>query len=399
VSWFRSIGAVFDGDTPKAVKGIYFLDKDVVNEHSIRSLAFFHRLEEFSISDCPQFTDGLMKSLGMAVPRLWTLTVFRCPITDQGFDHLSGHNLKNVYLRECPGIHGEFLRHYPRISSVRLMGCPIEDRPLRHLLKVERNPALLDGLFLSELNLTGTNIGDESVDVLIKLNLPVYIDGTRITDDGILRLGRGTNKADILFGIDCPQITRLGRLRAYVNSRQYEEDFGDAIRKGVRLVMSERGDGTCLRAHGKDLRDEEVRMGSIGNLANDLVEIDFQGPMLTDELLRILAEPHQLTKSVYLRIQFAKLQGAFSDEAVTHLLKQTELRELVICSERLTNRGLAGLAGLPKLEKLTIESTAVDDGALPAIEACKTLKSANLEKTHMTALGREQLDNALRARQ
>jgi hypothetical protein len=87
--------------------------------------------------------------------------------------------------------------------------------------------------------------------------------------------------------------------------------------------------------------------------------------------------------------------SGLSDDCLVPVQWLAELRTLALSGNRITDRGLALLAGLTHLENLDLDATEITDAGLVQLYKIKTLKTVNLAGTQVTPEGIKRLQSAI----
>lgn len=118
--------------------------------------------------------------------------------------------------------------------------------------------------------------------------------------------------------------------------------------------------------------------------AEKLAELDLSACRgLTDQGMASLARLSQLKK--------LSLPPQTTDAGLSHLSALVNLRELEIDESQITDAGLVHLAKLQALENLSVMDTGLTDAAVPHLAALKNLSTLSLEKTRITPQGKERI--------
>jgi hypothetical protein len=78
---------------------------------------------------------------------------------------------------------------------------------------------------------------------------------------------------------------------------------------------------------------------------------------------------------------------SLTDDGLAHLAGMTNLAELTISAPRVTGRGLAGIAELPRLRKLEVGGCGLTAEAIPPLNRCRGLEELGLNHYQNAAVG------------
>jgi hypothetical protein len=115
--------------------------------------------------------------------------------------------------------------------------------------------------------------------------------------------------------------------------------------------------------------------------ARSLVEVSITGDMLTDELLRVLA---QLPTLRSLQIHRGPRIG---DEGLGYLSGCIGLRELYLKETAISDRGLLAIRDLPQVWSLILDDTAISDESCVALADMQQLSLLSMNRTHVVGHG------------
>jgi hypothetical protein len=229
-----------------------------------------------------------------------------------------------------------FLEAMPWLTALSLSRCSqVTNRTIERLRHHEQ---------LERINLQWTDTGDDAIAALAgKRSLSRVLVGARLTDAGAARLR------------DFPALAEAGAGNAFLalsSARALTDDALAAIGSlngvvALDLHMSAFGSPHYTAAGVSHLR----RMAS-------LQELNFHGAIATDEVLATIA--------AIPRLRWLHCQDPVSgDDGFVALGRCTTLENLAsrVCT-RMTDRGFAAIARLPRLQALGLGGTRVSDAAM-----------------------------------
>lgn len=292
------------------------------------------------------------------------------------------------------------------VSEVSFRGAAIDDGALVHLLGLKRLRSVL---------LNDTAVTDEGAATLGKLSTLTNLDlrGCKISNAAAANLAGLTNlRALRLSGenghttVDDQGLADLGKLtklKALALDFLWVTEEGLARLDGLKdleelyLAKTPVGDEELAKLGQfpklKKLRLSQTFVTGAG-LAHlkklpGLEELDLsECSRLSDDGLAPLAGITQLTRLNLWRVPI-------TDAGVAHLAGLTKMQWLNVDNTQLTDTGLEHLKGMAQLTFLHLGSTAVSDAGLKHLEHLTSLKDLKVSRTAVTADGVEQLQKKL----
>jgi hypothetical protein len=232
-----------------------------------------------------------------------------------------------------------FLERMPWLTALSLAGCGrISDAAVGHL----RGHRALE-----QINLQWTNTGDQSVAVLAgRSALARVVLGRRLTDAGAASLR------------DFPALATPGALDSFLSVSSSKALTDDALASIGRLT-GVRALDLHMSAFGSPHYTARGAAHQRGMMAHE--ELNFYGPLVNDAvLLEIAAIPR-------LRLLHAQ-DIASGDDGFIALAACATLENLgARFCRRITDRGFAAIAGLPRLSRLGLGGPRLSDGAMAAL--------------------------------
>ena len=232
-----------------------------------------------------------------------------------------------------------FLERMPWLTAVSLAGCGrITDAAVGHL---RRHHAL------EQINLQWTNTGDQSVSALAALPaLARVVLGRRLTDAGAASLR------------DFPALATPGALDSFLSVSSSKALTDDALASLGRLT-GVRALDLHMSAFGSPHYTARGAAHLRGMLA--LEELNFYGPLVNDAVLREIAAIPRLR---WLHAQ----DTASGDDGFIALAACATLENLgARFCRRITDRGFAAIAGLPRLSRLGLGGPQLSDGVMASL--------------------------------
>ena len=232
-----------------------------------------------------------------------------------------------------------FLERMPWLAAVSLAGCGrITDAAVGHL---RRHRAL------EQVNLQWTNTGDQSVAILAGQSaLARLVLGRRLTDAGAAALR------------DFPALATPGVLDSFL-SVSSSKVLTDAALASIGQLTGVRALDLHMSAFGSPHYTARGAAHLRGMMA--LEELNFYGPLVNDAVLReIAAIP---------RLRWLHAQDiASGDDGFISLAGCATLENLgARFCRRITDRGFAAIAGLPRLSRLGLGGPQLSDGAMASL--------------------------------
>lgn len=408
--------------TLPALTGLYFRENRVTNA-GLKHLAGLQTLEELTLSGGLITDDGLVHL--SQLPRLRYLLLRGDGFSDAGFVRLQSiPSLRILHLGHLPQTTDAGLAHLSKLANVEDLtfhwSPNITNEGVRHLAGLPH---------LRSLDVANSKVTDEGLAYLKGINT---LESLTLPSEGI---------SDV--GLEC--VSQLPRLRRLKVSRVYRggssQEQGYYTDKGVRMLAR------CRLL-------EELSVGSVGltdasieaiATLDNLQDLTLFGcPSVTDEGLKKLATQktlealwvhganitisgvsslNELTNLKQLRVDgvtqdysgldlagLKRLEhltigtrregGAINDGDMAFLAGLTQLRwfqitRAAIKLPALTNHGLASLAGLTEMDRLTIGGPELTDEGLAHLRRMKKLDMLNIYGGTFTRQGLahlEQLD-------
>lgn len=223
------------------------------------------------------------------------------------------------------------------VEEILLSGKAVDDGLIAPLLDLPN---------LKRLKLENTSVGDATVNELAERNqleLFYLIDADELTAEGVRRLGAMT------------QLRNLRISGPAVDNKSVQSIF--RLTSLAALTLQE----TAVTDQG---------IGSLEGLAN-LKELSLFKSPVTDEALEIIGKLPKLAK---LRLRATKVTGANVEPLASMPVVDLELAETSF-----SNRGMPSVARMPKLEKLNLWLTDIDDEGLRHLERNTQLTLLNLD--------------------
>jgi hypothetical protein len=159
--------------------------------------------------------------------------------------------------------------------------------------------------------------------------------------------------------------------------------------KGDPFLFSFSGNPSASGAHDPDLL-RLLRLQHLQSLKLEECDVSEQG-------LSTLSALHELKDLSLTRLHQFRYGGALSglkDSCLVPLQGLTQLENLSLSGNRITDKGLELIAHLPNLETLDLDATDVSDAGLNTLESMKNLKAVRLGGTRVTPEGVKKLQAA-----
>lgn len=217
---------------------------------------------------------------------------------------------------------------------------------------------------IDELDLTGTQLRDDDIEVIVKRYPNVrklILTRNHVGDKGVEKLA-GLSKLEYLdlaqTGIGDEgllHVSRMARLETLILSSNNSAISVGMTNKGLKVL---------------------AQLPNLRRLDLAYFELDHQGV----KNLRALKSLTSLNLS----------HNSLEDKHLSNVAEITSLRELNLCYSRVTCAGLDHLAGLPQLERLNLNWTRLGDTSpmwqsLRALQDCRALRHLDIGKTHLNA--------------
>ena len=324
-------------------------------------------------------SDAGLASIGK-IAGLERLDLYRTYITDAGLAHLAGlKSLKKLDL-SLTNISGAGMQSLKSIKSLDHLDLPdniINDQSLAALAELTNLKHLrLPNTFAARRADDKVYYTDKGLALLCS-RVPgleeLFIGGVGIGDEGMTHVGQLPRLRDLtVFG--SPKVTNQGLARLAAATSLEKLDFADLSisTAGVNHLNA------LLR-----LRELNITLG--GNDAHFCdATLDLSGltrlekiisfPPIRDEDLACLAN---LTRLQWLQVSSAEGRGRISDVGAAQLARLTNLDRLALCGPNLTDQGLSALAGMTKMDCLTLRGNFTDEG-LRRLGGLKALRQLNM---------------------
>jgi len=373
--------------TLASVKHLDLYDQAAITDIGLGHLKDLTRLEVLNLGGS-QVTDAGLVHLG-AMPKLSSLDLSNTQITDVGLSRLSGYGqLRRLNLNDTQ-VTDAGLKHLagvPKLEGLGVAGLPITDHGLAHLkektnlfwLDLSRTNVTDAGLMhlrslanLESLTLRDTQITDAGLVHLKPLRLlgELHLDGTSISDRGLVHLSGIRGRMSCVLSMQRTQITNLGF--EILKDSHFFLLLGSppptkVMPANYRAVLT-------LELYGAELtRNDQGEVVGVDFQGGDGPEADsWEQPVWSNWKIR--------------------------DEGLQALRPLAGLRTLNLgyCSG-LTNRCLASIQGLTRLESLSLVGiTTITDDGLEILKKLTNLRRLNLRRTKVTEAGVKDLEQAL----
>ena len=286
IDYFLNLGGELDATSNRRVKEVRFADGRVVNANLLESLSFFpnvHTLWVYRTS----LTDADMKVLARVAPSLSDVSIVEGSVTDLGIDALSGHELRRLVAPKNR-IQGKCLRHFPHLKELVLSDNPVVSESLSCLTQLVRSELQIEHNYpaLRNLALENTQIDDNAVDTLIELSVrDLRVSGTRITDEGLCRLG--ANPRWNVMTIEGPMISIGGRLDAWLKSAMHQHRWREWRRKGIYFRLADNRESLRLVISGEADMSQVMESPWRGYIEH-ISEVHISSKRISDALARKL---------------------------------------------------------------------------------------------------------------
>lgn len=342
------------------------------------------KLTKLSLAEVESVSDDdLAKLRGLA--GLEALYLNGAGVTDAGLVHLIGCTaLQELNLGDTATTDAALaeIAKLPSLRELYLSGAQIEGSGLRSLAKLPR---------LTHLSLARTNVGDEDLVALKGCQELEWLalSGCPITDEAVAQLKLLPKLRELV--VDGTRLTDAGveQLREAYSSEAVTADPLDPQRLVARWVVEMGGvamAGEQRIAQTADLpRDAlvltAIDLADVPNVAAktidplqhcpDLISLNLNRTEITDEDLAAIA---QLTSLEELHLAGTRV----SDQGLAHLAALNSLRVLDLSETRVTGSGLANLQDLPNLAALRLDRCRVSDSAMETINRYPALTELSL---------------------
>ncbi len=370
VDWFEAIGASLDGEKPRNVREVVFLDGRVVNEHVVASLRYFPSLMSIVIYRSV-FDDALMRTLALAAPGLVGITILGGTVSDKGLEHFANHDLNRLKM-PFNKLEGESLKRLKRLTELVLTGNPIKNDSLKCLLELPRTPVQisLGSPAIKRLVLDDTEIDDHSVPILLRLGVrELRVNNTDITNEGLLKIG--TNPRWDVRNVKGKSITRMGRLHAWVLSERYKKLWRDAIQAGISLGVAADDRGLCLNVAGNVTAKEVLQAPWRGYKEEFVAARIDSSAMSSSSIEPLLSDLPNLSE--------LKLRGQFTDSVIEKLSRH-QISRLEITSDLLTDQSLSHINRIRTLQFVRLCCPSISDEAAEGFRQSTEIKDIRISR-------------------
>jgi uncharacterized protein (TIGR03000 family) len=359
-------------DNGAGVYRVIFADGERLTRASVpgpgRGLRFLQELPTLKSLDLSglELTDSDRKYL-RGLPKLEALRLVRSTGTDE-LPRSVNKELKRLELPHCDITDAGLARlaDLKKLEVLDLSGTGVTAAGLKHLTALER---------LRELTLREVDISSEEVQAVAK-KLPrdvrlIWTPGRSRAERDALAVLRETNYfPDYSPGFAPAErtkpVTELGFGPNWIQGRKTDPDLGPKVMDALlALKHLER-----LHIGGSELTDKHLkRLKELPKLK--ILGITRTSPITDAGLAHLKAWP-ALT-----RLEFSNMEGG----------------DVIV--PKVTNAGLAHLAGIANLEELVIQGGQFTDEAIPHLARLKSLKTLVLDRTNCTEQGYEKLRKVL----
>jgi Leucine-rich repeat (LRR) protein len=314
-----------------------------VTDDGVAHIAEISQVTEVSLHWSKNITDGGLSHL-KKLPRLRRLDIGWAKVTDAGMAHLKA---------------------IPTLESLRLPPMGISDKGLKYLSELPRLRELdLPWMEYVDPNMGKNGYSDEGVKALSKCASLEHlgIGGAGITDEGIR------------------QVARLSRLRSLsVSGSGAVSDESVEALAGLRSLETLRIEGFRLTISAAKSFNALVNLRTLilEGVAQDNSGLDLSGLVNLREL-----SVHLQERRVNGTVQWDR----FDERDIAAIGKLTGLRRLAVSHHGVTNAALKSLTGLKRLEDLFIGGEALTDDGLAYLAELPHLNRLTLSG-HFTDAG------------
>lgn len=378
-----------------------------ITDDGLAHLAAHDNLHTLQLQNCRHISDAGIQHLAGLVG----LEVLELPagLTDASIEHLSGLSrltTLSFHIGSEPISDAGAKRIaelFPRLTSITLQHANLTDDGLRHLIKLNR---------LTQINVNGTKITDDGLAELKQLPNVEHLGlgGTSITDAGLEHLAALRNLSSLW--VVSTNVTSAGVARLQQTLPDCQIVWDDPHRKLAEWVL-ERG------GHIRFGRNLSLTFDSFAYNSNDLptgvfrvahIYFTEKESAITDEDITTLValcdgiRPGGLMlnnqpitddaiprlKGLHCaRVQFSNV--AVSDVNLSHLSAVHELHLVTLQATNVTDRGVAVLAGMPRIRELYLPGNPISNDGLRHLKRLPNLQTLQLTGTHITGYGLEHL--------
>lgn len=361
-----------------------------------------------SIAD--RITDDALRHL-RKIPRLRTLKIPLATITDAGIAHLAGHpKLENLWLLDTQ-VTDEGLVHLKSLPSLKVLnagkrGFDRKNPPITEAATVQ----LKEVKSLEHLSLPGDALGDTGLANLAELGHLKRLDLSMAswvnpkdyikpyTAEGLKALAKVRSLERLSIGGPGVTDAALSHVAQLANLRELHlfgcpitnEGFAKlAALKSLEKLIMMGGSGpyvpqvtvsglncldglprlSLLQIGGLTRDDRALNISRLGRLEYLMLSCR-KGSAIRDEDLACLANLKQLK---WIQVSGFGTQQATTDAGLAHLAGLTAMERLVIGGAGVTDRGLASLTNMHRLDSLNITGSLTDEG-LRHLEGLKSLR-------------------------
>uniref|UniRef100_A0A2P2KHE1 Uncharacterized protein MANES_02G010400 n=1 Tax=Rhizophora mucronata TaxID=61149 RepID=A0A2P2KHE1_RHIMU len=326
----------------RSAEAIDLRGENAVDAEWMAYLGAFRYLRSLNLADCHRVTSSALWALA-GMSSLKELDLSRCSkVNDAGVNHIvSISSLEMLRISET-GVTAEGVKLVSlliNLSVLDLGGLPVDDAALSSL-QVLKNLEFLD--------LWGSNISNEGVDILQTFPSLSFLN---LAWTSVTRLPK-------LLSIEC-----INMSNCTIDSLLEGDGYKASLAK---LVLS----GATFANETKAFLHVDTCLLSFLDVSNSSLHgFYFLHHMTSLESLNLCSS----------------IMGDDSIEVIASI--GANLRDLNLCKTKVTSAGLASLAGhLPKLEKLLLSHTPIDDSAISYISIMPCLKFVDLSNTAIKGL-------------
>ncbi len=332
-----------------------------ITDAGLAHLANCSQMQDLSFHWSENITNEGVRQL-TRLPHLRSLDVRRSQVTDEGLAHL--REVKTLESLELPaeGISDRglaYLSELPRLRSLDISRVHLVDPGKNHGYYTDKGIAMLARCrLLEELGIGSIGVTDASMEAIAsldKLGELTLFGCTSVTDEGLKRLARLT-KLEALYVNDANvTISGLSALNGLTNLRRLQVDGVEQDGSGLDL--------SGLR-HLEELTIGTRREGGIINDA-DVACLASLSRLRWFQIGQPQTKPYGLT-----------------DRGLACLAGLTEMDRLTIGGPDLTDQGLAYLRGMKNLDMLNVYGGSFTREGLTHLEALDALNYLRLIGEH-----------------
>lgn len=339
------------------------------------------------------FTDAGLVHL-KNIPSLRILKLHQLPITDAGLAHLSFLNgLENLSLYNTQ-VTDKGIAHLKKMHSLKKLNLgftKVTDAGIADLAEIKSleyldwpckvtDEALGYLAQLSNLKHLKTSMPDGGLEQLTKLKSleELSIGGSGVTDEDMSHIAKLTNLKHLaLFGcaITDEGLAKLTALKSLVELWLWEP-------KGVTIsglsCLNTMPNLTKLDTHGVIQDNSGLDISGLTKLEHLTIWTSHKEGMIRDEDLACLVNLKRL-KWFQVSITDKKPMAAIGDKGMAYLAGLTNMERLTIGGSNLTDEGLKYLGNMKKLYLLHIIGGKLSDEGLHHLEVLKSLKILDID--------------------